>query len=74
MRAIVDWIANTRTIVDKFMRSVVEEQHIIFPTRVTTATLPTASDNNEGRIVYVEDAAAGARFKGSNGVNWVDLG
>lgn len=39
----------------------------------TTATLPTASDY-PGAIVYVSDGGAGARFQGSHGGAWVNLG
>ena len=38
----------------------------------TTATLPSASP--DGQIIYVSDGAAGARFRGSHGGAWVNLG
>lgn len=40
---------------------------------VTVATLPAAADW-EGAVVYVSDGASGARFRGSNGSAWVNLG
>ena len=39
----------------------------------TVATLPTAADYT-GCIIYVSDAGAGARFQGSHGGAWVNLG
>lgn len=39
----------------------------------TVATRPTASDW-EGAIIYVSDGAAGAKFQGSDGASWVNLG
>lgn len=44
------------------------------PPRFLTANLPAASAANEGLVVYVPDAAAGARFQGSTGSAWVPLG
>lgn len=38
-----------------------------------TAVIPAAA-NHEGEIIYVPDAAAGAKFQGSNGSAWVNLG
>lgn len=38
-----------------------------------SADLPAASAH-EGAIVYVKTAAAGAKFKGSDGTSWVNLG
>lgn len=40
---------------------------------VTVATLPTASQWT-GAVVYVSDGAAGAKFRGSDGTSWVNLG
>lgn len=40
---------------------------------VTVATLPTAADH-EGGIIYVSDGAGGAKFRGSDGTSWVNLG
>lgn len=37
------------------------------------ADLPAASEN-EGAIVYVSDGASGAKFRGSDGTSWVNLG
>ena len=39
----------------------------------TTATLPAAADY-PGALIYVSDAAAGAKFQGSDGTSWVSLG
>lgn len=39
----------------------------------TVATLPDAT-LWEGAIIYVSDGVAGARFRGSNGTAWVNLG
>lgn len=39
----------------------------------TVATLPTPADF-EGGIIYVSDGAAGAKFRGSDGTAWVNLG
>lgn len=39
----------------------------------TTTTLPAAADW-EGGIIYVSDGAAGAKFRGSDGTSWVNLG
>jgi len=39
----------------------------------TVATRPDAT-LNEGAVIYVSDAAAGAIFQGSNGAAWVNLG
>lgn len=41
--------------------------------RVLAADLPPASEW-EGAIIYVSDGAAGTRFRGSDGTNWVNLG
>lgn len=38
-----------------------------------TADIPAAGDW-KGRIIFVSDAAAGARFQGSTGAAWVNLG
>lgn len=37
------------------------------------ASLPTAA-NWTGGIIYVSDGAAGTKFRGSDGVAWVNLG
>ena len=42
-------------------------------TAYTTATRPAASAA-PGAIIYVSDGAAGAKFQGSDGTNWVNLG
>jgi hypothetical protein len=39
----------------------------------TTATMPQAGAAPQ-TIIYVSDAAAGAKFQGSNGTAWVSLG
>lgn len=39
----------------------------------TVVTRPTAADW-EGGVIYVSDGAAGAKFQGSDGANWVNLG
>lgn len=39
----------------------------------TVATRPTASSWT-GSIIFVSDGAAGAKFQGSDGTNWVNLG
>ena len=39
----------------------------------TVATLPTAS-SWPGGVIYVSDGAAGAKFRGSDGTSWVNLG
>lgn len=39
----------------------------------TVATLPTAA-SYPGAIIYVSDGAAGAKFRGSDGSAWVNLG
>jgi hypothetical protein len=39
----------------------------------TLATIPDATFH-EGAILYVSDASSGARFQGSNGIAWVNLG
>lgn len=44
-----------------------------FPPQYTTTTLPDAT-KMEGRIIYVQDGGAGAKFRGSDGTNWVNLG
>lgn len=38
------------------------------------ATQPTAAQAGEGAIVFVSDAGAGAKFQGSTGAAWVNLG
>lgn len=43
------------------------------PPRYLTADLPPAS-KKEGLVVYVPDAAAGSKYQGSDGTNWVPLG
>ncbi|MFW6028241.1 MAG: hypothetical protein ACOC9Q_01810 [bacterium] len=40
---------------------------------VEAADLPDAADW-EGAIIYVSDGSSGAKFRGSDGTNWVDLG
>lgn len=40
----------------------------------TTATRPVASSVGAGTLIYVSDGAAGAKFQGSDGTNWVNLG
>ncbi len=42
-------------------------------TPYTVATRPAAADC-EGAIIYVSDAGAGAKYQGSDGTNWVNLG
>jgi hypothetical protein len=42
-------------------------------TAYTVATRPAATVA-PGAIIYVSDAAAGAKFQGSDGTNWVNLG
>lgn len=37
------------------------------------ADLPAASEH-EGAVVYVSDGASGAKFRGSDGSSWVNLG
>ena len=44
----------------------------ILPFYITT-TIPLATAH-EGAIIYVSDAASGAKFQGSDGTNWVSLG
>jgi len=39
----------------------------------TMGTLPSAADHMGG-LVFVSDAAPGARFQGSDGIDWVELG
>lgn len=39
----------------------------------TVATIPAAGDW-KGRIIFVSDGAAGAKFQGSTGAAWVNLG
>lgn len=43
------------------------------PVSYLTADIPGAADH-EGEIIYVPDGAAGAKFQGSNGTAWVNLG
>lgn len=40
---------------------------------VKAADLPPAADW-EGSIIYVSDGASGAKFRGSDGSSWVNLG
>lgn len=42
-------------------------------TAYTVATRPAAT-SAPGAIIYVSDGAAGAKFQGSDGTNWVNLG
>lgn len=42
-------------------------------TAYTVATRPSAA-GRDGAIIYVSDAGAGAKFQGSNGATWVNLG
>jgi len=39
----------------------------------TAATLPDAT-LHEGAVIYVSDGSAGAKFRGSDGTTWVNLG
>ncbi len=39
----------------------------------TVATLPDPTEF-EKKIIYVSDGAAGAKFRGSDGTSWVNLG
>jgi hypothetical protein len=39
----------------------------------TTSTLPDAADWT-GAVIYVSDGSSGARFRGSDGTSWVNLG
>lgn len=39
----------------------------------TTTTLPDPAEW-EGHIIYVSDGAAGAKFRGSDGTAWVNMG
>lgn len=39
----------------------------------TPDTKPAAADH-EGAIIYVSDGGAGAKFRGSDGTSWVNLG
>lgn len=43
------------------------------PGAYTVATRPAAADW-PGGIIYVSDAAAGAKYQGSDGAAWVNLG
>jgi hypothetical protein len=43
------------------------------PGSFTTATRPAASAW-PGAVIYVSDGAAGAKFQGSDGTAWVNLG
>lgn len=36
-------------------------------------TKPTAADY-EGTVIYVSDGVAGAKFRGSDGTSWINLG
>lgn len=44
------------------------------PATFTTATKPTAAAIGAGGIIFVSDGAAGAKFQGSDGTNWLNLG
>lgn len=44
------------------------------PSTFTTATKPTAASVGAGAIIFVSDGAAGAKFQGSDGTNWLSLG
>lgn len=44
------------------------------PSTFTTATKPTAASVGAGGIIFVSDGAAGAKFQGSDGTNWLNLG
>ena len=41
---------------------------------ITGTDLRPAPAQNPGGIIYVSDAAVGAKFQGSDGTNWVNLG
>ena len=43
------------------------------PPAYTTAGRPAASSMPRG-LIFVSDAAAGSKFQGSDGTNWVALG
>jgi len=45
----------------------------VTPPTYTVATRPDVT-LNEGGIIYVSDGAAGAKFQGSDGAAWVNLG
>jgi hypothetical protein len=40
----------------------------------TPDTKPAAAAANAGSIIYVSDGGAGAKFRGSDGTSWVNLG
>lgn len=40
----------------------------------TVATRPAAADVTQGTVIHVSDGAAGAKFQGSSGGAWVNLG
>lgn len=46
----------------------------LVPKTHTVATLPAASSVTPGGIVYVSDGGAGARWRGSDGSAWHNLG
>lgn len=51
--------------------------HVNGPARVgtfTVATRPSAATVGAGAIIYVSDGAAGAKFQGSDGTTWLNLG
>lgn len=53
-----------------------ERMTAALPLLTTTDTPDTkpAASANEGNIIYVSDGAAGAKFRGSDGTSWVNLG
>jgi hypothetical protein len=55
-----------------FLKSPTFGQPLKLPT-YTLLTLPPATEH-AGGLIYVSDAASGAKFKGSDSVSWVNLG
>jgi hypothetical protein len=57
----------------KWFVGLVDNDQNVEPRAYTTATLPAASQHT-GKIIFVSDAASGAKFQGSDGTSWVNLG
>lgn len=57
----------------KWFVGLVDNDQNVEPRAYTNATVPAASQHT-GKIIFVSDAAAGAKFQGSDGTSWVNLG
>lgn len=57
----------------KWFSGLVENAGSVEPPAYTTITIPAASKHS-GKIIFVSDAAFGAKFQGSDGTSWFNLG